>query len=211
MENVAKSLQRLTQSSATLTEAAREAARITELAAQRTRLMLGCFRRGEANDPATFVAAITATLSRYPDAVILAVTDPATGMPARSDWLPTVREVRDYCEDVWEPIREQAAREKRIAEQLAARDAPEPPKPTLADLKAKYGENWGLDGPKTAKTLEERKAETEAALERQSKEVDAEYAAAGLVKPSRFALSLTARKEMAERDELRERYKTAAE
>jgi hypothetical protein len=50
-------------------------------AMQRARLLLGCYRTGEANDPETYVAAITATLARYSEAIITEVTHPATGLP----------------------------------------------------------------------------------------------------------------------------------
>ena len=186
---------------------------MTSYAAQRAKLLLGCYRTGEANDPETYVAAITAILARFPEQVITTVTHPATGLPSKKGWLPTVKEVFDACEEAHEPIIQNELRLKRIKEQLEARAREERgEKPTLAQLHERYGKDYGLKASeRPIKTPDDQKAETEAALERQSKEVDAEYAAAGLVKPSRFALSLTARKEMAERDELRERYKTAAE
>src|SRR5262252_6261987 len=62
-------------------------------ATERARLLLGQFRKGEANDPATFVTAIAAVLARYSEEIILEVTHPFTGMAAKSSWLPTVHEV----------------------------------------------------------------------------------------------------------------------
>jgi hypothetical protein len=41
-----------------------EAAEAASYAAERARLLLGCYRTGDANDPETYVAAITAILSR---------------------------------------------------------------------------------------------------------------------------------------------------
>lgn len=159
------------------------------------------------------MAAITAVLSRYPEEVMTAVTHPVTGLPSKKGWLPTVREVREACEDAWEPIREHELRLKRMKEQFEAREREDRgEKPTLEQLQAKYGKDWGIKAAeRPIKTPDDQKAETAAALDRQQKQVEAEYAAAGLVKPSRFALSLTARREMAERDELRENFKRAAE
>jgi hypothetical protein len=94
---------------------------LTEYATQRARLLLGCYRRGDANDPDTYVAAITATLARYPEDVIRDVTHPATGLPTQKDFLPTVREVYLACEEIVRPRREQAAREDRIRKQIAER------------------------------------------------------------------------------------------
>ncbi|MGM4987405.1 hypothetical protein [Tardiphaga sp. 841_E9_N1_2] len=67
------------------------------------------------------MAAITATLARYPEDVIKSVTHPATGLPTQSDWLPTVAEVYRACEAMVQPRREAEARERRIAKQIADR------------------------------------------------------------------------------------------
>lgn len=91
--------------------------------------MFGCYRKGDANDPDTYVAAITATLSRYPEDVIRTVTHPATGLPIQNDFLPTVREVYLACEAIERPRREEKAREERVRKQLAERAGFEGPKP----------------------------------------------------------------------------------
>jgi hypothetical protein len=62
-------------------------------------------------------------LARFPEEVITAVTHPATGLPSKKGWLPTVKEVHDACADAVEPIIQHEARLKRIAAQLAARAA----------------------------------------------------------------------------------------
>jgi hypothetical protein len=107
--------------------------------------MLDCFRTGEANNPEVFVTAIAATLARYPDQVIYDVTDPRTGIPSKISWMPTIKDVREACDRAYAPIQQQVERERRIAEQLAAREAEEnKPRPTLEQLQAKYGKDWGL-------------------------------------------------------------------
>jgi len=124
---------------------------ISNYAAARARLLLGCYRTGDANDPETYVAALTAILARYPEEVITAVTHPATGLPSMKSWLPTVKEVTDACNDAVEPIVQKQARQKRIAEQIEARaiaDEEDRRRPSLEELKAKYGPDWGLSsGP----------------------------------------------------------------
>ena len=67
------------------------------------------------------MAAVTAVLSRYPRDVIKNVTHPATGLPVKSDFLPTVKEVFDACEGLMQSRREQEARKKRIEQQFAER------------------------------------------------------------------------------------------
>jgi hypothetical protein len=98
------------------------------------------------------VAAITAILARYPEAVITEVTHPATGLPKKKGWLPTVKEVSDACEDAVEFSVQHAARLKRIQDQMEARareDRGE--KPTLAQLKERFGDNWGIEEPSKRK------------------------------------------------------------
>lgn len=94
---------------------------VTEYATERARLLLGCYRKGDASDPDTYVAAITATLARYPEDVIRDVTHPAHGLPIKKDFLPTVREVYLACEEIVQPRREAAARQAQIDKQLAER------------------------------------------------------------------------------------------
>lgn len=147
MENLrARSFKPLTISAESLPASMGRQENLTSYAAARAKLLLGCYRTGEANDPETYVAAITAILSRYPTPVMTAVTHPATGLPSKKSWLPTIKEVTDACDEAEETSKQQVARERRIEEQIAARAADEAaPKPTLEELQAKYGKNWGLD------------------------------------------------------------------
>jgi len=111
----------------------------------RAKILLGCYRTGEANDPDTYVAAIAAILARYPQEVMTAVTHPATGLPSKKGWLPTVKEVVDACNEAHEPILQNELRLKRIKEQIEQREREERhEKPTMEQLKAKYGADWGI-------------------------------------------------------------------
>lgn len=60
--------------------------------------MFGCYRKGDANDPDTYVAAIAAILADYENEVIRQVTDPRYGLPRRLSFMPTAKEVADACE-----------------------------------------------------------------------------------------------------------------
>jgi hypothetical protein len=97
-------------------------------AAKRARLLFGCYRKGDANDPETYVAAITAVLSRFPEDVIKQVTHPAKGLPIRTDFLPTVAEVHRACEAIMLPRREAVARDARVKKQLDERGEREQPR-----------------------------------------------------------------------------------
>lgn len=59
--------------------------------------MFGCYRKDEVQDPDVYCAAVAATLSLYSKSVVDIVTDPRTGIPSESKWLPNVAEVREFC------------------------------------------------------------------------------------------------------------------
>ena len=120
--------------------------RISRYATERARLLLGCYRTGDANDPETYVAAIAASLARFPEEIITEVTHPVDGLPARLSWLPTVKDIRDACDAAMEPTRRRALADRQIKEQLADRAEPDRTnRPTSDDMKSKYGANWGLE------------------------------------------------------------------
>src|SRR5437879_1072057 len=68
-------------------------------ASSRAALMFGCYRRAEASDPEIYAAATAAVLSEYSQDVIDYITDPRTGLPSTSKWLPSVYEVRQACNE----------------------------------------------------------------------------------------------------------------
>jgi hypothetical protein len=75
--------------------------------------MFGCYRRSDAADADTYVAAVAMVLAHYAAAVVQVVTDPFSGLPSRkteSGWsgLPDVADVKEACED-------EAARQHRMA------------------------------------------------------------------------------------------------
>jgi hypothetical protein len=143
----AESFRQLTTSVEKLPASMAQQAGISSYATDRARLLLGCYRTGDANDPETYVAAIAATLARYSEAIITAITHPVSGLPSKKSWLPTVKEVHDACEELDDANRQQLARERRIEEQLALReeeDRQNDHRPTLDEMRAKYGPNWGL-------------------------------------------------------------------
>lgn len=85
--------------------------------------MFGCYRKGDANDPVTYVAAIAAVLSEYPADVVQSVTDPRRGIPGKLKWPPNPAEIIDAC-DWWMECGGAAARaeiRRKIDEQRAAR------------------------------------------------------------------------------------------
>ncbi len=101
-------------------------------AAQRATVLFGSYRRGDANDPDAYVAAIAAVLSRFDTEVIREVTDPRDGIAATekfATFMPNAGELKIYCDAV-------AARKYRmermrelppvvpVSQRLAAPDRP---------------------------------------------------------------------------------------
>lgn len=96
-------------------------------AMERARLLFGCYRMGEANDPETYVAAVTKALALFPQDTIKFVTDPSTGMPSRLKWMPSVAEVIEACNDhdgLRRRIAEMKKRELNQIEERAMMSAP---------------------------------------------------------------------------------------
>jgi hypothetical protein len=91
------------------------------IATERANILFGCYRSGEANDPAIYAAAVAAVLADYPAEVVRRVTDPRSGLPRRVKWLPTVSEVAAACDVLAAPIRFACDWDARTARQLADR------------------------------------------------------------------------------------------
>jgi hypothetical protein len=84
-------------------------------------VLFGSYRRGDANDPDTYVAAIAAVLSLYEPDLIREVTDPRTGIQTTDrfqTFMPNAGELKRYCEA-------EAVRRERM-KQLAALPRPVP-------------------------------------------------------------------------------------
>ena len=81
------------------------------VAVDRTRLLLGSYRKGDASDPDVYTSAVAAVLAEYPEDIVRRVTDPRGGLPGTCQWLPTVQEVRSSCEREMQPERDRIRRE----------------------------------------------------------------------------------------------------
>jgi hypothetical protein len=104
-------------------------------------MMMGCYRLGEVGDPETYFTAVIAVLLRYPPDVITAVTEPATGIPSKVKWLPTIAEIVEACDLALAPVLRQRERDRVVASHRLA--APAPPKLSEAELDAQF-ERAGL-------------------------------------------------------------------
>jgi hypothetical protein len=82
-------------------------------AAERARLLFGCYRKGDANDPETYTAAVTVILAQYEPEVIQRVTDPRAGIPRQLKFMPNPAEVAEACDKARVTI----TAERKLAEQ----------------------------------------------------------------------------------------------
>ena len=80
----------------------------------RAGILFKSFPKAEAEDPEFFGMAVSAMLSRYPMAVVLAVTDPLDGIARDQNWRPTIHEVYAACEKAMAPYMRQFAREESM-------------------------------------------------------------------------------------------------
>lgn len=127
-QNPAESDKPLRPSKADLTKAAR--------------LLLGCYRSGDASDPEVYVGAVMAVLGEYSLPVIERVVDPRGGLPSKLKWLPSIAELKAECEYYAE--KEEATRRFREAQERARLPAPPAaPRPTLAEIETKLGRKLG--------------------------------------------------------------------
>jgi hypothetical protein len=115
-------------------------------------LILGSYRTGDANDPDTYVRVIAAVLTCYPVEIMKEVSDPRWGIATKIKWLPTLYDVKDACEAAMQPVYRREREAAHAAERRQRLSAPNVPRPTLAELQAKYGENWGLHSEGLGKT-----------------------------------------------------------
>jgi len=82
-------------------------------------------------------------LEQYPNDVIVYVTDPRTGIQRRCKWPPTISEIVEECDSRVAHL----ATMERYKNWGSGNKLLEPPRenrPTLEEMKAKYGDNWGL-------------------------------------------------------------------
>lgn len=110
--------------------------------------LLGFFRKSEADDPEIFITGVAATLSRYSDDVINWVTG-FDGIASQQTFLPSIAEIRKACDAREAEEVRRIEREQQLQRQLTERREWEKQKkreyrPIYEELKAEYGEQWGL-------------------------------------------------------------------
>lgn len=85
---------------------------LKKLAAERAQILVGCYRKSDVGDPQVYSAAVIAVLAQWPAEVIIAVTEPTSGIPSQIAWLPSIAEIASACKHAYEPIRARLEIEK---------------------------------------------------------------------------------------------------
>lgn len=105
-------------------------------------MLLSCYPRGAAEDAQGYASSVALVLSEYPEAVIMRVTDPRTGLPRQSKWLPSTSEVASACEREMALAQAETQRRERLAraEAMLASEGPSPErrKELVAEMLARF-------------------------------------------------------------------------
>lgn len=117
-------------------------------ATEQVNLFFGSFRKADADDPQTFTAGCLRLFTAYDSEVVQYVVDPVTGLPGRSVWLPSLSEVKSALDirsaELLRSVKRAQAEAETIAERRKWQKERSKPRPTLEELQAKHGKNWGL-------------------------------------------------------------------
>ncbi len=116
--------------------------------------LLRAFPNGGANAGKGYIGALASALAEYPRMVAIRCCDPVHGVSRETRFLPTVADVVAFCEretaDMRKPV-ETEDRDARILREMAERaeaeaklQAERATRPTIDEMKAKHGPNWGL-------------------------------------------------------------------
>lgn len=110
-----------------------------EKAVKATERLLGFYPQSPASDPQVFMSGVAMLLANYPANVVEASLSPLSGIPSKFKFMPSIAELKEDLESrlpPWQPEVPPLA--------LPAPDMDRSARPSYEQLKAKYGENWGL-------------------------------------------------------------------
>lgn len=112
--------------------------------------LFSAYPKSDYGDPDAAAAGIANVLKAYPLSVIKRLTDETQpeALQLKHKWPPRLAEIKEAADAIMGEHAQRKARENRLAEQIAARaeaEVPREPRPSIAELKAKYGENYGID------------------------------------------------------------------
>jgi hypothetical protein len=110
-------------------------------AAERAAILIGCYRRDECGDPEIYTRAVIDVLTRYPEQVALRVTEPATGLPRKLKWLPSIAELVEACEVAQFRFRPPASSPLKLVSYPLGKAPWDPPLPVQPPI-ASFPRRW---------------------------------------------------------------------
>jgi hypothetical protein len=144
----------------------------------------------DAAESGGYIGMLAATLVQFPKYVSMRCADPLKGVASASRFKPTVADLTAWCEHGTAELRQivdrddQEIRWKRErdeackAELAAIEDRKK--RPTLDELRAKHGPNWGIKRmPNRPETTARQEANSRMQTEREQRKILAEYARLG--------------------------------
>lgn len=116
--------------------------------------LVKAYPNGGAQAGAGYLGALAAVLCEYPEQVARRCADPVHGVSRETKFLPTVADLVGWCERATAAMRhpidieDREIRRRRAAKEAEEEwkriDAARSARPSIDDLRAKYGPNWGL-------------------------------------------------------------------
>ncbi len=113
-------------------------------------LLMGQWPVAKADNPDVYIGGVASVLFDYPPEIVRRAVDPRRGLAVCFPYPPNLADLKGWCEKESEPLRREI--EAQARRDAARRSLPAPAqsrntRPTLQQLKEKYGENWGLGKP----------------------------------------------------------------
>jgi hypothetical protein len=108
------------------------------------KILFRSYRIDQYDDPEGFKDNIGLVLEQYPIDTIRFVTDPRTGIQRTHEWPPSVANVVTACESHVANVAKQARFRNWGKSETLMLEARATKGPTLEEMHAKYGKDWGI-------------------------------------------------------------------
>ncbi len=113
-------------------------------------LLMGQWPVAKADNPDVYIGGVASVLFDYPPEIVRRAVDPRRGLAVCFPYPPNLADLKGWCEKESEPLRREI--EAQARRDAARRSLPAPTqarntRPTLEQLREKYGPNWGIGKP----------------------------------------------------------------
>jgi hypothetical protein len=110
-------------------------------------MMFSGYPQSDFTAPKEAAAAMCSVFEDYSDEVIRFATDPKTGVQRRCKWPPKLADVVEFCDERIAYIAKMNRFKNWGKGDRLLLEGPQVPRPTLDEMHAKYGKDWGLEDP----------------------------------------------------------------